>query len=63
MGEADLDRVEHLVESIVNSDDLDVFEIANCTADAFVVLESVQERTVAIWSQLDIMVGSHQDLA
>lgn len=60
---AELDRVKHFVESVVDSNDLDVLEVTNSATHKLVILECVKERTISIGRKLDIMVALHQDLA
>ena len=61
--EADVHRVEHLIEAIVDADDLQVLEVGDGSLDLLVRLECFKERPVAIGCQLELAVVLEHDLS
>lgn len=50
---ADLHRIEHLVECIVYTDDLDVFKDRDETLHLSIAFERVEKGTISVWCQLE----------
>ena len=63
MREADVHRVEHLVEAIVDADDLQVLKVGDSSLYLLVRLERLKERPVAIGCQFELAVVLEHDLS
>ena len=63
MREADVHRVEYLVEAIVDADDLQVLKVGDSSLYLLVRLERLKERPVAIGCQFELAVVLEHDLS
>ena len=61
--EADLDRVENLIQCVVDSDDLHVLKGSDTVSHIEVAPERVEKGSVAVGRQFYGVLGIHHDFA
>ena len=63
MCKADLDWVKHLVQRVVNTNDLDVLKLANLTLNTLVRSQCLKESTIAVRCQLELTLTLQHNLS